>query len=104
MQAFLNKNTFNMLIVIGSMFAGIALGILLRKRRLPWISTAITLFIWVLLFLLGVNTGVNKTVVSQLTTIGWDTLIITFGAISGSLFFAWLLWVFVINKQERENE
>ena len=91
-----------MLVVIGSMFTGIILGVLFRNRKINWIPMGITLFIWVLLFLLGVNTGVNKAVVSQLSTIGWDTLIITFGAISGSLFFAWLLWVFVINKQEKK--
>jgi len=92
-----------MLIVIGSMLTGIILGVLLRKRKLTRLPYAITLFIWVLLFLLGVNTGVNKTIVSQLHSIGWDTLIITFGAISGSLFFAWLLWTLVINKKERRN-
>lgn len=91
-----------MLVVIGSMFTGITLGIMLRGREIKWIPYAITLLIWALLFLLGVHTGVDKTIVHQLHNIGWDTFIITFAAISGSLLFAWLLWGYINFKKRKE--
>ena len=44
-----------MFTVIGLMLGGMAAGFLLRKRELSWTSKAITLLIWILLFLLGVT-------------------------------------------------
>ena len=49
-----------MFIIIGIMFAGMLLGFLLRKQRLSWIHKVITVFIWLLLFLLGIDVGSNQ--------------------------------------------
>ena len=44
-----------MFIIIGIMLTGMLLGFLLRNKRLSWIRKIITLLIWVLLFLLGID-------------------------------------------------
>ncbi len=52
-----------MFIIIGIMLTGMLLGFLLRNKRLSWIHKIITLLIWVLLFLLGIDVGGNETTV-----------------------------------------
>ena len=46
-----------MFIIIGIMLTGMLIGYLLRSKRLTWIHKIITLLIWVLLFLLGIDVG-----------------------------------------------
>ena len=48
-----------MLTVVVIMFCGIAVGYLLRKRNIRFISHIITVLIWLLLFLLGIEVGIN---------------------------------------------
>lgn len=79
-----------MLVVIGLMFLGVAIGYLLRgKMKLGGVSQAITYAIYVLLFLLGVSVGINPQIISNLTTLGVEALIITLAALAGSVFAAW---------------
>lgn len=56
-----------MFIIIGIMFAGMLLGFLLRKQRLSWIHKVITVFIWLLLFLLGIDVGSNQEIINGIT-------------------------------------
>ena len=74
-----------MFTVIGLMFAGMAAGFLLRKRRLGFVHPAITLLIWALLFLLGVEVGGNEAIIRSLHTIGLEALVLTLGGTLGSV-------------------
>ena len=49
-----------MFTVLLCMFAGIAVGWLLRNRDCGWASKTVTVLIWALLFLLGVEVGGNR--------------------------------------------
>ena len=49
-----------MFTVLLCMFAGIAVGWLLRNRDCGWASKTVTVLIWALLFLLGVEGGGNR--------------------------------------------
>ena len=69
-----------MFIIIGIMLTGMLLGFLLRNKRLSWIHKIITLLIWVLLFLLGIDVGGNETIIKGLHTLGLEALIITGGS------------------------
>ena len=66
-----------MFIIIGIMLTGMLLGYLLRSKRLTWIHKVITLLIWLLLFLLGIDVGGNEAIVKGLHAIGLEALIIT---------------------------
>ena len=52
-----------MFTIIGIMLTGMLLGYLLRSKRLTWIHKVITLLIWLLLFLLGIDVGGNEAIV-----------------------------------------
>ena len=74
-----------MFIIIGIMLTGMLLGYLLRNKRLSWIHKIITLLIWILLFLLGIDVGGNE-------------FIITVAAVIGSTLCAWGLWYLLYSK------
>ena len=73
-----------MFIIIGIMLTGMLFGFLLRNKRLSWIHKIITLLIWVLLFLLGIDVGGNEAIIKGLHTLGLEALIITLAAVTGS--------------------
>ena len=76
-----------MFIIIGIMLTGMLFGFLLRNKRLSWIHKIITLLIWVLLFLLGIDVGGNE------------------AAVTGSIFCAWGLWYLLyIRNKGKETE
>ncbi len=84
------------------MLSGILFGYLFKKKKITWISRVITLLIWVLLFLLGIDVGSNQAIMSGLHTIGQEALVITVGAVLGSVVGARLLWKW-INKDLKEE-
>ena len=81
------------------MLLGIGVGYIFRKRNLSFISRLITLLIWILLFVLGLEVGSNPQIVSNLGKLGLDALVITVGALLGSIILAALLWKFVNKKK-----
>ncbi|HPH52639.1 MAG TPA: LysO family transporter, partial [Bacteroidales bacterium] len=85
--------------VLALMILGIGVGYIFRKRNLSFISKVITVLIWILLFVLGLEVGSNPQIVSNLGKLGLDALIITVGALMGSIILAALLWKFV-NKSK----
>ena len=92
-----------MFIIIGIMLAGVAVGYLLRTKNLKWIQLLITFFIWLLLFLLGVDVGGNPAIVNNLATLGVEAVYITVGAVLGSAILAWALWHY-ISKTNKEKK
>ncbi len=92
-----------MFVVIGIMLAGVLTGYLLRSRRLHRIHKVITLLVWLLLFLLGVDVGGNRAVVTGLHTLGLEAVVITAGAVAGSTLFAWALWYFVSGRSQKSS-
>lgn len=92
-----------MFTVIGIMFLGIGLGYLLRHRNLPGIQQGITLLIWLLLFLLGIEVGQNEQVIRSLPTLGLEALAIAVACVLGSCLLAWLLWK-QVNRRKEEDQ
>lgn len=91
-----------MFTIIGIMLAGISIGYAMRFKRLSWIPRVITVFIWLLLFLLGVNVGANERIVKGLYSLGVDALIITLAAVIGSVLAAWGLWYLLYQKNKEK--
>ena len=81
-----------MLVIFAVIIGGIATGRLLIGRRLAFVQRLITVIIWALLFLLGVEVGGNPAVVGSLATLGAAALAIFAFSVAGSIFAAWLLW------------
>lgn len=82
-----------MLTVFAIMLLGIGTGYFLRRiPDIKIIGKLITCFIFLLLFFLGISVGHNEKIVNNLTTIGLQALIITMGAIAGSILLAWFVY------------
>ena len=92
-----------MFIVIAMMFSGIAFGYLMRRHRFTHIGKIIMFFIWILLFVLGVEVGGNPNVINSLHTLGLEALFIASMSIIGSAVAAMLLWKHVKKDEERRN-
>ena len=89
-----------MFTVIGIMFLGIGLGYLMRHQSLSWINKAITILIWLLLFLLGIEVGHNEQIIRSLPTLGLEAFAIALVCVLGSCLAAWALWRHVNNRKE----
>ena len=81
-----------MLKVVAIMLSGMAVGFLLRKRRLQVVPHAVTVLIWALLFLLGVEVGTNRQVIEGITSLGLEALWLSLAGIAGTILFSWGLW------------
>lgn len=87
------------------MLAGMLTGFLLRKRNLSFIHPAITMLIWALLFLLGIEVGGNEAIIRGLHTIGLEAVVLTLGGTLGSVTAARLLWQALTDgKKKRPSE
>ncbi len=92
-----------MFTVISIMLLGVAVGYLFRNRKIPFLGKAITLFILLLLFLLGAQVGSNSTIMNNLSTIGTEALIITLGALLGSVLLSWGVYVWFFKNKTIEE-
>lgn len=81
-----------MLKIVAIMLAGVAVGFLLRKRRLRVVPHAVTVLIWLLLFLLGVEAGSNPQVINGITSLGLEALWLSLAGLAGTVLFSWALW------------
>ena len=84
-----------MLKIVAIMLCGMAVGFLLRKRRLRVVPHAVTVLIWLLLFLLGIEVGSNPQVVNGITSLGFEAVWLSIAGMAGTLVFSWLLWKWV---------
>lgn len=89
-----------MLKVVAIMLSGMAVGFLLRKRQLRLVPHAVTVLIWLLLFLLGIEVGSNPQVINGITSLGLEALWISVAGMAGTLVFAWALWKWVSAKKK----
>ena len=93
-----------MIPVLLLMTIGLILGYVLRNKTkfILFSNKATTLIIYMLLFLLGIGVGLNKTIVSNIANIGFQAILITFGATLGSLILAYITYkLFFIQKNEK---
>lgn len=81
-----------MLTIIIIMFCGIALGRLLRHRKLPWLGIATNVLIWLLLFLLGIEVGNDDRIIRGIASLGLEALVIALAGVAGGAILSLLLW------------
>lgn len=84
------------------MSSGIITGYIFRKKR-TFITFADKLAGWsvyLLLFLLGLSVGNNDQVINNFPVIGFNSIIITFSGISGSIILSFILYKLFFKKSE----
>jgi uncharacterized membrane protein YbjE (DUF340 family) len=85
--------------------AGLLLGFLLRRRELL-LKVADTLAGWAvlwLIFLLGVSVGGNEVVFANLDQLGLQALVLSSGAVIGSVFLCQLVTTFFFRLSHDEE-
>lgn len=94
-----------MITVLLIMLAGILTGFAINRYPLAIKinDKLISWAIYLLLFLLGISVGLNKTIVQNLDKIGFQALIITVGAISGSVLALWIVYRVLFREQQNEG-
>ena len=92
-----------MFTVISLMLTGILAGFLLRRRKLDGVHRLITVLIWALLFLLGVEVGSNERIIRGLHTLGLEALAIAVAGTLGSVLAAWGLWQIVARRRKEDQ-
>lgn len=92
-----------MIKIVIIMLGGILVGRAFRRHRLSIIPYIITILIWLLLFLLGIEVGSNQRIVNGMMELGGEALVLALGGTTGSVLLAWMLWRF-INRKDRQHE
>lgn len=77
---------------------GMLLGYTIRKKSTEWLSRLLTVLVWVLLFLMGIEVGGNDRIMQALPTLGVEALVVSVLAILGSCVAVWLLWKYINQK------
>jgi uncharacterized membrane protein YbjE (DUF340 family) len=95
-----------MITVLLVMTAGIIVGIFIHKKPLyvKFNDQLISVAIYVLLLLLGISVGLNKAVIQNIGTLGYQALVITLGAVLGSVLFSWLILRVFFSAEGNKNE
>lgn len=75
-----------MVYIFSAILLGIAIGFVARKSKIiKYTTKIIEIIIMLLLFLLGIDVGSREELVSNLSQLGLEALIITLGSTIGSL-------------------
>lgn len=91
-----------MLIVFGMLLSGVLVGYIMRRiERITFIGKIILLFIFLLLFSLGISVGKNELIINNLSSIGLQALIITIGAVAGSIAMTTIIYNKFFRKEEK---
>lgn len=91
-----------MLKIVAIMLSGMAVGFLLRGRRLTFVNKSVTVLIWALLFFLGVEVGENPQVLSGISNLGLEALWLSLMGLVGTVLFSWALWRWINGKKGGE--
>lgn len=92
-----------MLTILTFMLLGIAAGYLMRRRTMGWLDSVTRIFVWLLLFLLGVEAGGDPRIVGSLGSLGSDALALSLAGVVGSALSALFLWRYVIKERTGEG-
>ena len=92
-----------MLKIVAIMLCGVAVGFLLRNRRLRIVPNAVMVLIWLLLFLLGIEVGSNPQVLGGIGDLGLEALWLCLAGLAGTLLAAWGLWRYVNARKGRRS-
>lgn len=94
-----------MLTVLAIMFGGMVVGYFIRNKPV-WVKLNDRFTMWaiyLLLFLMGISIGSNKTIISNLANLGVTALIITVGTVLGSIIVAWIGYRVWFKKREQNH-
>ncbi|MDE5417732.1 LysO family transporter [Labilibaculum sp. DW002] len=91
----------DIIIVLAIMILGMGIGLFIGNRpkviKIVGVLTSFSIFL--LLFLLGIGVGTNDRIINNLDTIGIQALVLTIGALLGSLICAYFTYSLFFKKK-----
>lgn len=93
-----------MFTVIIIMLCGVLAGRLVGMKCRPVVSRVVTVLIWVLLFMLGVEVGTDPRITGNVFTLGLDALVVAAGCVVGSVLLSWVMWRMVRGTETKEEK
>lgn len=95
-----------MLAVIILFVVGFGVGLAIRRwlKSTKPVDWAVTVAIWLLLFVLGAGVGANRLIMENIHKLGLWAFIISLGAVVGSIAVVMLVQHFFFKKKGVENE
>ncbi|WP_430821591.1 LysO family transporter [Carboxylicivirga caseinilyticus] len=89
-------------IVIFLFVVGIIIGRQLKdkEKTRKKVDKSVTYAVYLLLFLLGISVGINDDIIQNFSRIGYKALLLTFGAVAGSVLLAKLVYVFFFKRYQ----
>ncbi len=95
-----------MALLIGLLVVGVILGYALRNQRLfvGGAAKLVTLAVYLLLFTLGISIGGDKAIFDLLPELGLKSVVLTVGAIGGTVVAAWAFGRFVVGLPQKWKE
>ena len=82
-----------MFYILLTMFAGIGAGYLFRRSRLLAHSgRAVTVIVWIMLFLLGAEVGMDENIVGSFSRLGMQALLFAAAGVAGSVVAAVIVY------------
>lgn len=87
------------------MTLGMIIGYLLRKNEVvfQYVDKIIMGTIFLLLFCLGLSVGLNEKVIANFHLIGLNALLLTSGAIAGSIGISWGVYLLFFRRRNHEK-
>ncbi len=97
------------LLIISIMLLGVGVGTLLRvggvEKYRKYLGSIISAIVFLLLFVLGWAIGGNQLLLDGIATLGVEALIITIGAVVGSVLCAWAVHrIFFSSSNDNNND
>ena len=88
-----------MITILILMVTGIITGVYTGKykRTIRLNDRLLNISIYLLLLLLGIGVGMNDAIIKNLYSIGLQALLITIGAIGGSILICWIIYKSIFN-------
>jgi uncharacterized membrane protein YbjE (DUF340 family) len=92
-----------MIFVALSLIVGISIGFILRNkdRSLRISNNVSSLLIFILLALLGISLGRNDAVLDNLSVVGLQAIVLTFGGVAGSVLISLFIYRYFFKEGDR---
>lgn len=88
--------------VIVVFIVGIFLGRMIKAsdKFREWLERLVTYSVWILLFLMGIAVGINKTIIQNFEQIGYLAFFLTIGAVVGSVLLSAIVYRYLFRAKK----
>ncbi len=93
-----------MFTVIIIMLCGVLAGRIVGVKCRPMVSRMVTVLIWALLFMLGVEVGTDPRITGNVLTLGLDAFVVAACCLAGSVLLSWVMWRMLRGGKTKEAE